>query len=618
MKRISKKMRTGITAFVAVSALFLGSAIPAHAITIAELEAQLSALIAQRAALQGETTVFTTDLTVGSAGASVTALQKFLISKGYAIPAGATGYFGPQTKSALSAFQSAQNIAPAVGYFGPLTRAKVNAMQTNTGTNPSDSVSGSGDLKGGEASLDRFRVRGGDDDRIEEGGTAEVAEIEFRAKDGDVRVNRIDLTFNPSNSNEEDEPWDAFKKVRLLVDGKKIAEADLSDEDDWLSDDEPYVFRLSSLNHIVREGKMTKIVVELEAQNGVVSNATDTWTIYIDDDGIRSTDSEGLNQYVGNPAETESFDLVEKGEGEALVARSSAKDLESTTFEVKDNGRSNWQTIFIFDLEAEDGDIAINDLPIDFTTGTADVDDVVDDVRLVIDRKSFDDYDWNGSGTFASTTFDIDGDYTVDEDDRVQVEVQVRFKAANGSNYAEGETITASVVGANIDAEGADDLAGEGNVSGEEHTLMVSGLMVAFDKADTTQKNDTSPSTGTFSVTVKVTAFGEDIYVSATSSTETADFTSILANSGISYDLTENTATAVNIDSSAERTNDSFRIRKGKTETITFIVAADGANTFSQLKLGAIQFGTSADNNQAHTLRLDSNQYKTKTVYLAN
>ncbi|MSR71578.1 MAG: hypothetical protein EXS50_02855 [Candidatus Taylorbacteria bacterium] len=69
-------------------------------------------------------------LTIGSRGTEVTKLQEFLISHGYVslIPAGATGYFGGQTRAALAAFQIANGISPAVGYFGPITKAKVASM----------------------------------------------------------------------------------------------------------------------------------------------------------------------------------------------------------------------------------------------------------------------------------------------------------------------------------------------------------------------------------------------------------------------------------------------------------------------------------------------------------
>jgi hypothetical protein len=67
------------------------------------------------------------DMEVGVTSANVTTIQAWLISKGYSIPAGATGYFGAQTKAALAAYQAASGITPASGYFGPKTRAYISA-----------------------------------------------------------------------------------------------------------------------------------------------------------------------------------------------------------------------------------------------------------------------------------------------------------------------------------------------------------------------------------------------------------------------------------------------------------------------------------------------------------
>jgi len=64
---------------------------------------------------------FAKDLTVGSRGADVTALQNLLgVSP-------ATGYFGSLTKAALIKYQLSKGITPAAGYFGPKTRGVVNA-----------------------------------------------------------------------------------------------------------------------------------------------------------------------------------------------------------------------------------------------------------------------------------------------------------------------------------------------------------------------------------------------------------------------------------------------------------------------------------------------------------
>jgi len=78
---------------------------------------------------------FTKDLTLGSRGPDVKALQQFLNSKGYVVarsgagsPGNESEYFGPATRAALIKFQKDNNITPAFGYFGPKTRAVVNSM----------------------------------------------------------------------------------------------------------------------------------------------------------------------------------------------------------------------------------------------------------------------------------------------------------------------------------------------------------------------------------------------------------------------------------------------------------------------------------------------------------
>ena len=94
-------------------------------------------------ALNGSTTgsvtsvavhVFKANLTLGSLGSEVKALQQFLNSHGYPVAASGFGSsgkettkFGPATKAALIKYQKAKGITPSVGYFGAKTRAAVNA-----------------------------------------------------------------------------------------------------------------------------------------------------------------------------------------------------------------------------------------------------------------------------------------------------------------------------------------------------------------------------------------------------------------------------------------------------------------------------------------------------------
>lgn len=79
--------------------------------------------------------VFARDLTRGSTGEDVRALQAFLNQNGFAVASGGepgssgfeTSYFGSATEKALAQFQAANSISPSIGYFGPITRAFINS-----------------------------------------------------------------------------------------------------------------------------------------------------------------------------------------------------------------------------------------------------------------------------------------------------------------------------------------------------------------------------------------------------------------------------------------------------------------------------------------------------------
>ena len=93
--------------------------------------------MAQLQALQGGASVsanFSRNLTIGSTGADVKALQIYLNTHGYAVASSGAGSlgnettrFGGLTRAALIKLQKAAGIKPAVGFFGAITRAYVNS-----------------------------------------------------------------------------------------------------------------------------------------------------------------------------------------------------------------------------------------------------------------------------------------------------------------------------------------------------------------------------------------------------------------------------------------------------------------------------------------------------------
>lgn len=152
MSKLFRKLAiVGLAAMMAVA--FVGPLPVAYGQTSAELQATINSLLQQIQALQAQLSAqqggssasynFAKDLTLGSKGADVTALQDFLVAqnKGSVAQKLATmfaggvakGYFGPATKAAVAEYQAAVGISPAAGYFGPKTRSYVNSLAVTPG-----------------------------------------------------------------------------------------------------------------------------------------------------------------------------------------------------------------------------------------------------------------------------------------------------------------------------------------------------------------------------------------------------------------------------------------------------------------------------------------------------
>ncbi|MDD3531242.1 MAG: peptidoglycan-binding domain-containing protein [Candidatus Pacebacteria bacterium] len=145
--------QTTTTAATTAAATPATPAIPASGLSVSQVQSILDVLASfevdaatmasVKAALEGTTTgsitsaavhTFQANLTVGSLGSEVKALQQFLNAHGYPVassgagsPGNETTRFGAATKAALIKYQKAKGITPAAGYFGAKTRAAVNA-----------------------------------------------------------------------------------------------------------------------------------------------------------------------------------------------------------------------------------------------------------------------------------------------------------------------------------------------------------------------------------------------------------------------------------------------------------------------------------------------------------
>jgi hypothetical protein len=231
---------------------------------------------------------------MGSTGSQVKDLQTCLADMGVNDAKNIDGIFGAKTKAAVMAFQASKAVK-VDGVIGPVTGPLYTtacAADMADDEVDADAFDGTG---GDEASLEDFDLS--DEKDAEEGKSMHIATIEFDVEDGDVMIERLDLSFFPSATPTEDEPWEAFDTLTLMADGDEIGEMDIDDEDDWQEEnytdagvvgvynsgtDSAYVFRVNGLEYIVKDGDMAEIEVYLTSNNSVDDAGTDAnWAVFV-------------------------------------------------------------------------------------------------------------------------------------------------------------------------------------------------------------------------------------------------------------------------------------------------------------------------------------------------
>jgi len=630
-------------AFVA-AAMLVTLATPAKAATATELQAQIDALMAQISALTGSTDsgagsagcTFTRSLTLGSEGSDVNCLQNYLTSTGhFNFSGGSTGYFGSVTASAVAAWQGANGVSPAVGYFGPVSQAKYNALVASAPADDSDDSDDSSDDSddsasdlSGEASLDDMAIDAADDSTLEEGAEdAEIARVTFTFQDGDAMITRMDVTLDGVA-----DVWDVLDEVALMVDGDEVARASASDEDDYLdTTGSEGTLRFSGLDLVAMEDEDLEVTIVASTQGNIDTLDQGAYTVSVDN--VRFVDADGVTDTVSTPGEFAtdvSFDIEEAGTDDEIIVKTATTDVLGTTFELEDDTRSSFETVFAFDLDTDD---SVNDIELTTvvvtveTTGSttaATYNKLVDDAELVIDGVTIDDVVVTGGGTQTATlTFDVDGAVTIDAGDRVVAELNLRFKALNALD--EGATVQGSVTTGNadaIEAEGADDLDPatqiSGSATGDEHTLRTMGIIAEVgDLANNlTAPDGATNDYATMSIELEVTAFNQDVYISTDPAL------------GIVYGLQDSAGAAATasgtptLSSTADDTIAAgyFFVGEGESETftleVTYLPAV--ANTPVRLQLHSLEYAATGIGATDSWVAAPAQTYRTAVKNIVN
>jgi peptidoglycan hydrolase-like protein with peptidoglycan-binding domain len=596
---------------------------PAHAqtttMTNAQLQAQIAALQAQIAALQaqmGGTTVYTRNLTIGSRGADVSALQVWLISKGYSIPAGPTGYFGTQTRAAVAAFQAANGIVPAAGFFGPITRARVAAMLTITPpTTPPGPLQGSGRLTNLSSLGDTVSdLRVGD-------SIDKVVGVSADARGGDVAIQRVDATITIGGSGSS-----AINKyvqsVSLYLNGTKLATMDAAAGD---KNGRVWTYRFSGLNGVIPSGSTGNIYIAVTPVTSIASpEAGATLTATILANGIRAVSGDGISDTYGNGT-SQTFTVSAANTGAVTITAASDNPANSQVA-VSTTNTTTGVTLLAFNLKAKNQGATIASIPVALSTSDNNLNDVISTVRLikggtVLKSKTV------GTGTTGTIVFD-NVNISASQDASTEYTVQADLKST--AAYPVGTTITASttasLTGWDISDVNGNNATISGSAVGGTITLTTTGISVTKGNmtAQTTPGLTGAGDTTQYALNFSVKAGDDDIYIDRSIQRTTSPS---VAGAGVAWATTTSSTSGITnlgvasfsaADTNSGDTVTSFKVPAGTTRTFTLNVSltATGAG-FTGVMLTGLNYGTTSNTDISttyYTAGLDS--FKTQDVFM--
>jgi len=615
--------KKSVAALVLAAAAFgIAGSAKAQTPTIESLMAQIAALTAQIAQMQGgsstgSTTCGTTygytatsTLRPGMSGSAVSALQTALN-----MYAGASltvdGSFGPATSAAVRAFQTSKGLT-ADAIAGAATQgALVNASMmagTNcgTGNNNNGGSTSTGTLNGGAGDITVDLSSSYSNEEVGE-GEEDVAVLAFDIEaddESDVEITSIKVEFSQNTSADSEKLEDYADEVSVWFDGEKVGSVDA---DDFNESSDVYSRNISLDGVIIEAGDEMELVVAVSALSNLDSGDIDTDQFNVGVSSIRFMDGDGVvttENYTLDVTDGAANDELEKlfsfedfagATDVELRAALENEDINDARVLNVDDTDDTKHEILSFTLEARgDSDVTIESIPFAITTtGETDPSVIVLEANLWMDGEEIATENVPSNGV---VTFD-DLNMTIDAGEEVEFVLEVELADTDGA-LTDGDTVQATLTVASIDAEdeAGDSLASgdlTGSAVGDAHAAYEVGFDLELVSA-TEVKTVTSDTSGTgdqaqFVIKYKVTAFDGDIWVDNTC-VEDNDGSEV--STATSYSITNNgsnSTTCVTTSTGDTDGGNSFLIEEGTSETITLTVnATASADAFAQVVLEAI------------------------------
>ncbi|MCX6786819.1 MAG: peptidoglycan-binding protein [Candidatus Kaiserbacteria bacterium] len=601
------------------SIVSLLSSFGADSATIANVSAALTGTAAP-AATTGSSATFTKDLTIGSSGADVTALQNALIAKGYAIAAGATGYFGAQTQSAVAKWQVAAGVTPAAGYFGAKSRAAFGGTTTTTTTGGTTTTTTTTTTTGaltGNGRLTGESTLGDVTSDLHNGDSAtRVIGESFDATGGDVAVQRVDATFVIGGTTGSANLDKYVSDVSLYLGDTKLASADPSTGD---KNSRTWTIRFSGLNGVIKSGTTGNLYVKVTPLSSIGTNEDVVKvTAELLADSVRAISADGISDTYVATANTQDFTVSSATKGTLTVT--AAGDNPTASQVAVASTTTTGVMLLSFNVKAKNSAITITDLGAGFETSDS-LSDVVNTVYLmkgstVLKSKTLS----TGTGGLVAFT---DINQTIAKDSTVNYKIVADLKG--DAAYADGTTLvastTASVDWDVSDAEGAT-VTPSAAAAGNTQTLTATGISVAKNTVSATTNGvgdgGTAHDTGVFVIPFTVTAGDNDVFISGvtdlTSATTKIVYATTTTSGAAKTGVGSANFTAANT-VSGDSAGAYYKVLAGTSRVFTLTVSYTAAATgYTGLQLSSIAYGLTSSLGSTYSSNLDT--FKTNDIQL--
>lgn len=465
-------------------------------------------------------TQFTTDLTVGSSGASVTALQNALgVSP-------ATGYFGSITKAAVMSYQTAHGI-PATGYVGPLTRASLNGSSTTTTTTTTTTgttVTGTPVVNTGVEGILTIDQASVSNSSLYVGQT-NVPVISFKAtaKLSPINLERVQLDLGSTTT-----IYTKVFKTMYLLDpsGNVLAQADLN-SNTVVKSGTDYFLTLGGFSYAVPKDVPETLTVTADLYSAIDDAQQTNRSIIMPANGVRGTDGAGIDQY--GPLSQFNQNVTINGSltdsAQLLVSTDAANFLSSDVVAASGSANNQYDKLplLAFDVRAQKDTVEITDLSATVSStgtgnATATAAYLYDGSTLLASASV------NSSTGVASFT---DINYWVPQDTTkvLTIKADIRNAASTATNF----TATVAANGPAAQNSEGSTVAPTGSATGNSFTVRNVGPVFTLNSASITKsataaQNNYSTSTADATFNLTIQAVGGDVYFGDQAAAQTFQF----------------------------------------------------------------------------------------------